>query len=82
MTNAEFSTLVFIQTGMPEDGGILPRTLDVIFNSIDGRHFDSMKLKPKYFCDVVKLTDSQVQAEAAVKSSVLSMASVSNQQVQ
>ncbi|XP_071828189.1 uncharacterized protein [Apostichopus japonicus] len=66
--------------GMPQDGGILPRTLDVIFNSIDGRHYDSMKLKPRYFCDVVKLTNNQVQAEAAIKSSVLSMASSSSQQ--
>lgn len=66
--------------GLPQDGGILPRTLDVIFNSIDGRHYDSMQLKPQYFCDVLKLTEKQMQAEEAVKSSVLAIANSSPQQ--
>ncbi|XP_022091701.1 kinesin-like protein KIF20B isoform X2 [Acanthaster planci] len=60
--------------GVPQDGGILPRSLDVIFNSLEGRLFPSMQLKPRFFCDVVKLDERQRKKEAYIKDSVLSLA--------
>ena len=39
--------------GTPEDGGLLPRSLDVIFNSIEGCQCTGVRLQPKYFNDVV-----------------------------
>ena len=60
--------------GSPQDGGILPRALDVVFNSVEGRHFNGMRLKPRFFCEVVRLTDRQVTKEEEVKKKVLSMA--------
>ncbi|XP_071793006.1 uncharacterized protein [Asterias amurensis] len=60
--------------GAPQDGGILPRSLDVIFNSIEGKHYTSMQLKPRYFCDVTKLTERQLHKEEDIRDSVLSMA--------
>ncbi|EDO32132.1 predicted protein, partial [Nematostella vectensis] len=32
--------------GTAKDGGVLPRTLDVLFNSIQGREYNRMDLKP------------------------------------
>ncbi|XP_038071141.1 kinesin-like protein KIF20B isoform X4 [Patiria miniata] len=60
--------------GVPQDGGILPRSLDVIFNSLEGRLFPSLQLKPRFFCDVAKLDERQRKKEEYIKDSVLSMA--------
>ena len=67
-------TLFFITSGQPNDGGILPRSLDVIFNSIEDRQWSDMSLKPKMFGNVVQLTPSQLDKEQLVKERVFKMA--------
>ncbi|XP_041476311.1 kinesin-like protein KIF20A isoform X9 [Lytechinus variegatus] len=62
--------------GVPQDGGILPRSLDVIFNSIEDRQYLSNRVKPRYFCDVVKLSERQQKKEEDVKSKVLALGSI------
>lgn len=67
---------VFFQTytiqGTPKDGGILPRTLDVLFNSIEGKHYSKMNLKPRFCTDVIRLTDEEEHRENNYKSALLS----------
>ncbi|XP_071410607.1 kinesin-like protein KIF20A isoform X6 [Pithys albifrons albifrons] len=61
----------FTIQGTSKDLGILPRSLDVIFNHIKERHYLKMDFKP-YLCnDVKKLEDAQVKQEEALKSAVL-----------
>ena len=62
-------------SGNPKDGGILPRALDVLFNSIQGKQWDDVSLKPKMFSDVYKLTPKQMEVEERIKESVMKMAS-------
>ncbi|XP_063963250.1 kinesin-like protein KIF20B isoform X2 [Lytechinus pictus] len=62
--------------GVPQDGGILPRSLDVIFNSIEDRQYLSNRVKPRYFCDVVKLSERQQKKEEEVKSKVLALGNI------
>ncbi|XP_071947720.1 uncharacterized protein [Antedon mediterranea] len=57
--------------GTAQDGGILPRSLDVLFNSTEGKLFPSMRIKPKLFADVVMLNDTQIQQEELTKAALL-----------
>ncbi|XP_075440349.1 kinesin-like protein KIF20A isoform X2 [Ascaphus truei] len=61
----------FTIQGSPKDGGILPRSLDVIFNHIKGRQYPKMNLKPHLGSDVMKLDAAQVKQEEAMKASLL-----------
>ncbi|XP_064636919.1 kinesin-like protein KIF20B [Lineus longissimus] len=56
--------------GKPNDSGILPRSLDVVFNSIEGKQWASMSLKPHMFCDVIALSETQQEIEQKVKDKV------------
>ncbi|XP_053571861.1 kinesin-like protein KIF20A [Bombina bombina] len=67
----------FTIQGSPKDGGILPRSLDVIFNHIGGRHYPKMNLKPYLSSDVMKLDAAQIKQEEAMKASLLSLKEVS-----
>ena len=58
--------------GTPRDGGILPRTLDVVFNSIEGKHYSKLNLKPRFCTDVIRLSDGEEQRENAFKNALLS----------
>ncbi|NWW77292.1 KI20A protein, partial [Climacteris rufus] len=70
----------FTIQGTPKDLGILPRSLDVIFNHIRGRHYPKMNFKPYLSNDVKKLEDAQVKQEEALKSAILaSLKEVSDQ---
>ncbi|XP_019615501.1 PREDICTED: kinesin-like protein KIF20B isoform X1 [Branchiostoma belcheri] len=61
--------------GSSKDGGILPRTLDVVFNSIAEKKWEGgMSLKPRCFSDVVKLDERGVRQQEAIKAAVLKMA--------
>ncbi len=60
--------------GSPNDGGILPRSLDVVFNSISGQQWDSAIFKPVMFCNVSKLTPAEMAAEDKLKDKVMKMA--------
>ncbi|NXY12740.1 KI20A protein, partial [Atrichornis clamosus] len=70
----------FTIQGTSKDLGILPRSLDVIFNQIRGRHYLKMNFKPHLSNDVKKLEDAQVKQEEALKSAILaSLKEVSDQ---
>ncbi|KAM8966879.1 kinesin-like protein KIF20A [Pelodytes ibericus] len=62
----------FTVQGSPKDGGILPRSLDVIFNYIQGRQYQKMNLKPYLGNDVMKLDPTQIKQEEAMKTSLFS----------
>ncbi|XP_066047325.1 kinesin-like protein KIF20B isoform X2 [Chamaea fasciata] len=57
--------------GTEEDVGILPRTMDMLFKSIQGKLYTAMDLKPYRCRDYIKLTENQVREETAVKNSLL-----------
>jgi len=58
--------------GIPRDGGILPRSLDVLFNSIEGKHYTKMNLKPRFCTDVVRLSDEEEHKESNYRNALLS----------
>ncbi|NXP05318.1 KI20B protein, partial [Thinocorus orbignyianus] len=57
--------------GTEDDGGILPRTMDMLFKSIEGKLYTAMDLKPLRCRDYIKLTRDQVREENALKNSIL-----------
>uniref|UniRef100_A0A8D2PG90 Kinesin motor domain-containing protein n=1 Tax=Zosterops lateralis melanops TaxID=1220523 RepID=A0A8D2PG90_ZOSLA len=57
--------------GTEEDVGILPRTMDMLFKSIQGKLYTAMDLKPYRCRDYIKLTENQVREETAIKNSLL-----------
>ncbi|KAL4221164.1 hypothetical protein ACF0H5_019423 [Mactra antiquata] len=59
--------------GNPRDAGILPRALDVIFNSIGKCQWEGLDLKPKMFMDVTRLTQEQEMAEVKIKERVMKL---------
>ncbi|NXJ81610.1 KI20A protein, partial [Trogon melanurus] len=61
----------FTIQGTSRDFGILPRSLDVIFNHVRGRQYLKMNFKPYLSNDVKKLEDAQVKQEEAIKSAIL-----------
>lgn len=63
-------------TGTPTEPGILPRSLDLIFNSISPQQLSSLQLKPKNFSEVVYLTDKEMERELSKKENILNQASV------
>lgn len=63
-------------TGTPSDPGILPRSLDVIFNSIDQQQISRVSVKPKHFSEVTYLSKEEVTEMATCKENILNMASV------
>ncbi|NWH38652.1 KI20A protein, partial [Chloropsis hardwickii] len=70
----------FTIQGTSKDLGILPRSLEVIFNHIRGRHYLKMNFKPYLSNDVKKLEDEQVKQEEALKTAILaSLKEVSDQ---
>ncbi|KFV46244.1 Kinesin-like KIF20B [Tyto alba] len=57
--------------GTEDDIGILPRTMDMLFKSIQGKLYTAMDLKPYRCRDYIKLTKDQVREEATIKNSIL-----------
>ncbi|KAM4896758.1 kinesin-like protein KIF20B [Sylvia borin] len=57
--------------GTEDDVGILPRTMDMLFKSIQGKLYTAMDLKPYRCRDYVKLTENQVREETTIKNSLL-----------
>ncbi|NWS20247.1 KI20B protein, partial [Pachyramphus minor] len=57
--------------GTEDDIGILPRALDLLFKSIQGKLYTAMDLKPHRCRDYIKLTENQVREETATKNSLL-----------
>ncbi|GFO47821.1 kinesin-like protein [Plakobranchus ocellatus] len=59
--------------GKPQDAGILPRSLDVLFNSIEGKQISNPRLKPEMFNGVVRLSADEVLTELKIKKQTLKM---------
>ncbi|NXS53665.1 KI20A protein, partial [Brachypteracias leptosomus] len=57
--------------GSSKDGGILPRSLAVIFNSVGDRLYQAMDLKPSLSNEVIWLDSRQVRQEEIKKQTVL-----------
>ncbi|XP_053367370.1 kinesin-like protein KIF20B isoform X2 [Clarias gariepinus] len=68
VTNAG-KTFTFL--GPESDGGILPRSLNVIFNSIEGRVYAQSNIKPHRCVDFTRLTKDQQEEEAKIKKNLL-----------
>lgn len=63
--------LLYVLSGTEDDVGILPRTMDMLFKSIQGKLYTAMDLKPYRCRDYIKLTENQVKEETAFKNSLL-----------
>ncbi|XP_062859907.1 kinesin-like protein KIF20B [Trichomycterus rosablanca] len=61
----------FTFLGPESDGGILPRSLNVIFNSIEGRIYNQNNIKPHRCIDFTRLTRDQQEEEAKMKRNLL-----------
>ncbi|KAG8133618.1 hypothetical protein E2320_011412 [Naja naja] len=68
ITNAGKS---FTVQGCPKDGGILPRSLDMVFNHIKGRQYSKMNVKPCFSSLTKRLNDMQVKQEESMKAALL-----------
>ncbi|XP_042161716.1 kinesin-like protein KIF20B isoform X10 [Oncorhynchus tshawytscha] len=64
VTNAG-KTFTFL--GPETNAGILPRSLNVIFNSIEGRVYNQMTIKPQRCREFIRLTKDQQSEEATNK---------------
>ena len=58
-------------SGPEHDSGLLPRSLAVIFNSIEGRLYGRCDLKPQRCRDFSRLTPDQLAAETSSKKNLL-----------
>lgn len=67
------SWLCFGVLGPDTDPGILPRSLNMIFSSLDGRIFTQMCLKPQRCRDFIRLTKEQQNEEAVGKRNLLKL---------
>ncbi|XP_009693957.1 PREDICTED: kinesin-like protein KIF20B [Cariama cristata] len=59
--------------GTEDDIGILPRTMDMLFKSIQGKLYTAMDLKLYRCRDYIKLTKDQGREETAIKNSILGL---------
>lgn len=66
-----FSLLLLSPSGSSKDGGILPRSLAVIFNSVGERLYQAMDLKPSLSSEVTWLDSKQVHQEEIKKLALL-----------
>ena len=62
-------------TGTPTDPGILPRSVDVIFNSIDQQQLSHVLVKPRHFSEVVYLSKEEASAMEVCKENTLNKVS-------
>ena len=60
-------------TGTPSDPGILPRSLDVIFNSIDQQQLSSVSVEPKHFSELVPLSKEEASEMNTHRENILNM---------
>lgn len=58
-------------TGTSTEPGLLPRSLDVVFNTIDQRQFSSVAIRPKHFSDVAHLSERETEREQLKKEEIL-----------
>ncbi|XP_026206490.1 kinesin-like protein KIF20A [Anabas testudineus] len=78
VTNAG-KTFTFL--GPDHDSGLLPRSLSIIFNSIEGRLYSRADLKPQRCRDFSRLTPDQQAAESSSKKNLLRLLKESDRNV-
>ncbi|XP_040292577.1 kinesin-like protein KIF20B isoform X1 [Bufo bufo] len=61
----------FTFQGSKNDGGILPRSMELLFNAIEGKVYSKMDIKPHKCRDYIRLTKEQVKTEHSIKNGVL-----------
>ena len=71
MVTQFISLCMSVHLGTSGEPGVLPRTLDVIFNSIKGHHFESLYIKPKFHSEATYLNDTEQENELAIKETLL-----------
>ncbi|XP_016283509.1 kinesin-like protein KIF20B isoform X1 [Monodelphis domestica] len=57
--------------GTEENTGILPRTMNMLFNNIQDKLYEKMDLKPHRCRDYLRLSSDQVKEEVAIKNALL-----------
>lgn len=67
----ELCSLLSSPPGSSKDGGILPRSLALIFNSVGEQLYRAMDLKPSLSSEVAWLDSRQVQQEETKKLALL-----------
>ncbi|XP_045558289.1 kinesin-like protein KIF20B isoform X4 [Salmo salar] len=77
VTNAG-KTFTFL--GPEANAGILPRSLNVIFNSIEGRVYNQMTIKPQRCREFIRLTKDQQSEEATNKRNLFRLLKESDNQ--
>jgi hypothetical protein len=58
--------------GTSQEPGIIPRAINVLFNSIRGKQSQTCRLKPEMVIRVVKLDDKAMHQEIAYKQQIMS----------
>ncbi|CAD5123711.1 DgyrCDS12031 [Dimorphilus gyrociliatus] len=66
----------YTMQGEPKNPGVMPRSLDVIFNSIGTRQWLATTVKPFGFCSLVDLSKSEIEQEQKLKEDILKMADI------
>ncbi|XP_056386104.1 kinesin-like protein KIF20B isoform X3 [Hyla sarda] len=61
----------FTFQGTRDDAGVLPRSMEMLFNAIEGKVYSKMDIKPHRCKDYIRLTKEQVRTENAFKNGVL-----------
>lgn len=64
-------------SGPLRDQGIVPRSLEVIFNSVGDRQYDSADLKPQLYCEVKRLASKEMLSAEKFKTMIINSAAVS-----
>lgn len=62
-------------SGTPNDAGILPRALEVLFNNVGEHQYQPNDLKPRYFCGVMRLEESDIRKEEEKKERIFKITS-------
>ncbi|XP_037784671.1 kinesin-like protein KIF20A [Penaeus monodon] len=65
----------FTVQGTPNDAGILPRTLEVLFNTVGEQQYEPNDLKPRYFCGVLRLEENDIRKEEEKKEKIFKITS-------
>ena len=60
--------------GTETNPGIVPRSLDVIFNSVKKQLSCDASIKPRYYCDATHLSVSELIEEMKIKQAVMKAA--------
>lgn len=58
-----YSGKTYTVTGTPAEPGILPRSLDLIFNTVTPQQMSSLDLLPKNFSEAIYLSEEEAESQ-------------------